>query len=67
MSFGKMAKMLTVAQVAALTGWKESTVRARILKRTIPFYKLGRSVRVSEDDLRMFLEKARVPAREERQ
>jgi len=59
-------RFLTVKQIAEITGWKESTVRARILRRLIPYYKLGRSVRVSEEDLAHLLERARVPAREPR-
>jgi excisionase family DNA binding protein len=56
-------RLLTVREVSELTGWKEATVRARVLRRAIPFYKLGRSVRIAEDDLRAMLERSRVPAR----
>jgi|HubBroStandDraft_1064217.scaffolds.fasta_scaffold131058_3 excisionase family DNA binding protein len=59
-------RFLTVKQVSEIIGWKESTVRARILRRLIPFYKLGRSVRVSQEDLAQMIETARVPAREPR-
>jgi excisionase family DNA binding protein len=59
-------RFLTVKQVSEITGWKESTVRARILRRLIPFYKLGRSVRVSQEDLAHMIETARMPAREPR-
>ena len=59
-------RFLTVKQISEVTGWKESTVRARILRRLIPYYKLGRSVRVSEKDLAELIERARVPAREPR-
>jgi excisionase family DNA binding protein len=55
--------LLTVKQVSEITGWRESTVRAKILRRAIPFFKLGRSVRVSENDLRELIERARIPAR----
>jgi len=61
-----MNRLLTVKQVSETTGWRESTVRAKILRRAIPYYKLGRSVRVSESDLLEMLERARVPAREQR-
>ena len=57
-------RFLTVKQVSEITGWKESTVRARILRRLIPFYKLGRSVRVNAEDLAHLIEQARVPARD---
>ena len=59
-------RFLTVKQVSEITGWKESTVRARILRRLIPFYKLGRSVRVNAEDLAHLIEQARVPARDSR-
>jgi excisionase family DNA binding protein len=59
-------KFLTVKQVAQITGWKESTVRARILRRALPYYKLGRSVRVNHEDLTELIERGRVPARESR-
>lgn len=57
-------RFLTVKEVAQITGWRESTVRAKILRRAIPYYKLGRSVRVSESDLREIIQRARIPARE---
>jgi len=57
-------RLLTVQEVAELTGWRESTVRAHILHRRIPFFKLGRSVRIAERDLEKLLAKSRIPARD---
>jgi excisionase family DNA binding protein len=60
------SRLLTVKEVAQIMGWRESTVRAKILRRAIPYYKLGRSVRVSEADLRELIERSFIPAREAR-
>jgi excisionase family DNA binding protein len=57
-------KLLTLRECSERTGHRESTWRAWVLKRKIPFYKVGRSVRVSENDLEKLIEKSRVPAME---
>ena len=59
-------KLLTIRECAERTGHRESTWRAWILLRKVPFYKVGRSVRVSEEDLAHLIESSRVPAREPR-
>lgn len=63
MAFGKL---LTLRDCAERTGHRESTWRAWVLRRKVPFYRVGRSVRVSERDLEALIEQGRVPAREER-
>lgn len=40
--------------------------RAWVLHRRVPFYKLGRSVRIAERDLEKLIEEARIPPRERR-
>lgn len=57
-------RLLTLRECSDRTGHRESTWRAWILHRRIPFYKVGRSVRIAEADLDQIIEHARVPARE---
>jgi excisionase family DNA binding protein len=59
-------RMLTLAQCAECTGMKVSTWRAWVLLRKVPYHKIGRSVRISEDDLNRLISESRVAAREER-
>lgn len=42
-------KLLSVFEAEQLTGRKASTWRADILKRKIPYVKLGRSVRIPQE------------------
>ena len=44
-------KFISVSQAAELLQIKVSTVRYMIFKKQIPFYKVGRSIRFSEQDL----------------
>ncbi|MBV8478647.1 MAG: helix-turn-helix domain-containing protein [Acidobacteria bacterium] len=59
-------RLLTLRECSHRTGHRESTWRAWVLHRKIPFYKVGKSVRVAEADLEQIIEQARVPARENR-
>jgi len=59
-------KLLTVSEAAALVGYKQATVRSKILKREWPHCKIGRSVRLKESFLTRLIEDSEVPAREER-
>jgi len=58
-----VGKLLTVRECSERTGHQQSTWRAWILRRKVPFYKVGRSVRVSEADLERLIEQSRIPAR----
>jgi excisionase family DNA binding protein len=58
-----IGKLLTLRDAAEKTGHRESTYRAWVLARKVPFYKVGRSVRIAEADLERMLEQARVPVR----
>lgn len=62
---GKMAgdRLLRVEQVAELTGWRPATIRAKILKRELPYVKLGRSVRISESIILRLIAESTIPAR----
>lgn len=59
-------KLLTLHECASRTGMKVSTWRAWILRRRVPYHKIGRSIRVAEVDLEKLLELSRIPAREPR-
>ena len=61
-----MGKLLTIREAAEKTGHRESTYRAWVLGRKVPYYKVGRSVRIAESDLEQLVEQARVPVRKER-
>ena len=58
-------KLLTLRECSELTGHRESTWRAWVLHRRVPFYKVGRSVRIAEADLERLIEQSRIPAREQ--
>jgi excisionase family DNA binding protein len=60
-------KLLTIREAAERTGHRESTYRAWVLNRKLPFYKVGRSIRISESDLDQMVEKSRVPAEADEQ
>jgi len=61
-----IGRLLTLKDCSERTGHRESTWRAWVLQRKVPFYKVGRSVRVSEADLERIIEQARVPVQEKR-
>ena len=61
------SRPLTLRECAERTGNRESTWRAWVLRRKVPFYRIGRSIRVKEADLQEWIERGRVPAREVRQ
>ena len=61
-----IGKLLTLRECGERTRQVESTWRSWILNRKVPFYKIGRSVRIAESDLERIVEQARVPAREDR-
>lgn len=43
------SRLLTVTETAEALGLKESTIRAWVMRRKLPFVKLGRSVRIPEN------------------
>lgn len=59
-------KLLSLRECSERTGHRESTWRSWVLNRKIPFYKIGRSVRIAESDLQKMIEQARIPAKGER-
>jgi excisionase family DNA binding protein len=46
-----MEKLMTIAEVAEATTLKISTIRKYVLKKTIPFVKLGGAVRFSPAEI----------------
>ena len=56
-------KLLRVPEVAELTGYKDSPVRSKILKREWPYLKIGRAVRIKESFVADLIESSEVPAR----
>ena len=59
-------KLLTINDVAQLTGWKPKTVRMKVWRRELEFVKLGRSVRFREETINQLIERGTVPALEGR-
>jgi excisionase family DNA binding protein len=59
-----MTRLLTVDEVAKLTGWKASTIRQKTWRRELPYVKLGRSVRFREETITKLIEQSVVPALE---
>ena len=59
-----MTRLLTVDQVAQLTGWRPATIRMKVWRRELPYIKLGRSVRFKEDEIAKIIEGSAIPALE---
>lgn len=59
-----MTRLLTVDQVARLTGWRPATIRQKVWRRELPYIKLNRSVRFKEDEIRKIIEGSEFPALE---
>ena len=61
-----LIELLTVEDVARVTGWKEATIRQKCWRKELPYYKLGRSVRFKESEIERLIEGSEVPALEAR-
>jgi excisionase family DNA binding protein len=59
-------KLLNVNETSDALGIKPATVRAWLLRRKLPFVKVGRSVRIPADAIAQFIERNTIPAKEER-
>lgn len=57
-------RLLTLAEAAEVTGFRLSTWRAWILRRKVPYHRIGRSIRVAESDVVAMIESSRIPARD---
>ena len=62
---GSRPKLLTLAEAAAFTGFRVSTWRAWILRRKVPFHRIGRSIRIAESDVLAMIDESRIAARDE--
>ena len=56
-----IGNLLTLRECSERSGLRESTWRAWILHRKVPFYKVGRAVRIAESDLERLIERSKVP------
>jgi excisionase family DNA binding protein len=54
--------LLTIEQVALLTGWSPATVRSKVYKRELEFVKLGRSVRFRPETIEQLITDSVIPA-----
>jgi len=61
-----MSKLLRVAQVAELLGLKECTVRSWIAGRRIAVVRLGRAVRVIDEEVERLIAEGTIPAKRPR-
>ena len=61
-----MTRLLTVDEVARLTGWRPATVRQKVWRRELPYVKLGRNVRFKEESILKLIETSEIPALEPR-
>lgn len=55
-----MKKMLTIKEVALIFNVSVTTMYRLLDSRKIPFYKIGRTIRCSEEDIMKFLEENKV-------
>ena len=58
-----MDDLLTLAEAAKLLRLKPSTIRAWILRRKLPYCKVGRLVRIRRADVEAFISENIVPVR----
>jgi excisionase family DNA binding protein len=61
-----MTRLLTVDEVARVTGWKPATIRQKVWRREIDYIKLGRNIRFKEEVIARLIEGSAVPALEAR-
>jgi excisionase family DNA binding protein len=59
-----MTRLLTVDEVARVTGWKPATIRQKVWRREIDYIKLGRNIRFKEEVIARLIEGSAVPALE---
>lgn len=57
-----MTRLLTVDEVARLTGWRPATIPQKVWRRDLPYVKLGRSVRFKESEISKIIEGSATPA-----
>lgn len=60
-----MPDLLTISEAASLLRLKPSTIRAWVLRRKLPYVKVGRLVRIRRVDIEGLIASSVVPARAE--
>ncbi len=60
-------ELLTIAEASALLRLRPSTLRAWILRRKLPYCKVGRLVRIRRADVEALIADSVVPARADRE
>jgi excisionase family DNA binding protein len=61
-----VCKLKSLSQAADELGITVNTLRAWIYRRNIPYIKIGRCVRVSDQTIEQIIDHGTMPAREER-
>jgi excisionase family DNA binding protein len=61
-----MPRLLSIKEASEVLAIKPATVRAWLLRRRLPFVKVGRSVRIPADAIAQFIERNTIPAKEDR-
>jgi excisionase family DNA binding protein len=54
--------LLTIEDVARITGWKIATVRQKVWLREIEYVKLGRNIRFHSSTIQALINRGTVPA-----
>ncbi len=53
-------ELLSIREASGLLGVAETTLRDWLNQRRLPFYRLGRAIRLKKEDIFKFREKSRV-------
>lgn len=56
-------ELLSIREASGLLGVAETTLRDWIYQKRLPFYRLGRAIRLKKEDIVKFREKSRVMAK----
>lgn len=62
MAATRLMRLLTVEQVAELTGWKAATIRNKCWRRELDYVKLGRNIRFREEVISKLISESEIPA-----
>lgn len=57
------SKLLTVVEAAERLGLSPATLRSWVLRRTIGYVKIGRSVRLESSEIERIISEGAIPAR----
>jgi excisionase family DNA binding protein len=65
MPVAEKTRLVTLPEAADRLGVKVNTIRAWIYRRSVPYTKVGRAVRLSEATIESIIERGTVPALEQ--